>query len=438
MDVSTINRLLATGTLDAPGLFPHLEALTDAAFVFRPDFGLDRLPDQPGLLVVRGARQYGKSTWLEGQLRDTIARYGPGSAYYLNGDEIGTAEALVARVRELVPLFSPKAAVRRLFVDEVTAVAGWADALKRLVDAGELRRVLVVTTGSKATDLRRGSERLPGRRGTLDRTTWIFTPVSYAEFSRVCGDRLGADLLPAYLLTGGCPLACGEMAARGHLPEYVVTLARDWILGEVAGGGRSRASLLAVMGALHRWGGTPVGQAKLARETGLANNTVAAGYLELLADLLSVGISHPLDASRGVRLVRRPAKFPFTNLLVAAAWAPDRPRSVADVRALEPSRAGTWLEWLVAEELWRRAALRGDEAPELLDYWEGGGHELDFAPAPEGFVEVKHGRTSPIEYAWFPRVFPKGRLTVIGRDRWEAEGMRGVTIEDFLLGEPPP
>jgi predicted AAA+ superfamily ATPase len=433
MDVSTINRLLSTGELDTPGLFPHLELLGDAPFVFRPDFGLDRLPEQPGVIVVRGARQYGKSTWLEGQLRESIVAFGRGSAFYLNGDEIGTSAHLVARVRELLPLFAAAAPIRRLFIDEITAVEGWAGALKRLIDAGELRAVLLITTGSKATDLRRGTERLPGRKGTLDRTDWLFTPISYREFVRVCGERLGADALPAYLLTGGCPLACSEVASGGRLPEHVIALARDWILGEVAASGRSRSSVLAVLEALHRWGGTPVGQAKLAREAGLANNTVASGYVELLSDLLSVGQSHPRDVSRHVRLTRRPAKFPFINLLVAAAWDPNRPRSVDDVHAWTTARLGTWLEWLVAQELWRRAALRGDELPELLDYWEGGGHELDFALADDDFVEVKHGRTSPLEFAWFPRVFPKGRLTVVGRERWETERMRGISIEDFLL-----
>jgi hypothetical protein len=42
---------------------------------------------------------------------------------------------------------------------------------------------------------------------------------------------------------------------------------------------------------LRRRGGSPVGQTKLAKEAGLANNTVAAGWTELLADLLCVGLS---------------------------------------------------------------------------------------------------------------------------------------------------
>ena len=147
---------------------------------------------------------------------------------------------------EVAGSFPRRATVRRLFVDEITAIRDWQRALKRSIDAGELRGILVVTTGSKAADLRRGSERLPGRRGCLDRTTCLFTPVSFAEFRRVCGPLLGERTLPAYLLSGGCPAACNALAERGHLPEYLVEMMRDWVYGECAASGRRRSALVAV------------------------------------------------------------------------------------------------------------------------------------------------------------------------------------------------
>lgn len=248
--------------------------------VFRPDFGLDELPEEPGVLLIRRPRQYGKSTWLEDQLRSTIASAGPGSAFYLNGDQLTDVEALVAAVRELVPWFRKDAPVRRLFIDEITAVDHWEKGLKQLLDAGELRGVLVVTTGSSATDLRRGAERLPGRKGRLARTNYLFTPISFAEFERVCGARFGEQAAVAYLLSGGCPVAAAELARNGRLPEYVIEMVRDWVLGECAASGRARGSLLAVWDVVTVRGGSPIGQALLAREAGLANNTVAAGYLD--------------------------------------------------------------------------------------------------------------------------------------------------------------
>ena len=115
MNVMDVNDCLLRGELDRKGLFPHLEDLASAPFVFRLDFGLGDLPEKPGFLAVRGPRQYGKSTWLEREMKWTIEVHGPGSALYLNGDHLADADALAA-------------------------------------------------------DLRRGAERLPGRKGRLERT----------------------------------------------------------------------------------------------------------------------------------------------------------------------------------------------------------------------------------------------------------------------------
>ena len=432
MNVREINACLSRGAADEPGVLPHAEQLQRQAFVFGFQFGLDALPTEPGILLVRGPRQYGKSTWLEMELRRTIAEFGPGSAYYLNGDEIPDAEALVARIRELLGMFDPRRGVRRLFVDEITAVSDWQRGLKRLADEGALRRVLVVTTGSRALDLRRGAERLPGRKGRLARTSYRFTPVSFVEFERVCGGHIGNAMLPAYILSGGSPVACAEVASRGSVPEFVYETVRDWIFGECAAAGRSRISLLAVMAALHRFGGSTLGQAKLARETGLANNTVAAGYIEMLSDLMCLSPCHAWDPVRGVAVQRKPCKYHFTNLLVASCWSPHKPRTVQEFLGLPPEVQGTWLEWTVAQELLRRRCISGEEVPEQLLFWQSKEHELDFVVGAGRYLEVKRVVTSPIEFSWFEQALRGAQLTVVSDASYEARSVRGITLEEFL------
>jgi len=432
LDVRAINEALVGDDPDFPRLLPHLAELQRRSYGFEFELGLDVLPREPGVLLVRGARQYGKSTWLEQWIARTVREHGPGTAVYLNGDVIANAARLVTDVREVVSLFSPTAPVRRLFVDEITSIAHWERALKQLLDAGQLRDVLVVTTGSKATDLRRGSERLPGRKGRLDRTNYLFTPISYREFLRVCGEHLGETPWMLYLLSGGSPMALNELATYGKLGEFVVEATSDWIYGEIAASGRGRASLVAVMQQLVRLGGAPIGQAKLAREAGLANNTVSAGFIEMLADLTCIGWCRAWDPNRRITVHRKPAKFPFINLLVAVAWSPVRLRSAADFVRLPADRRGCWLEWLVAQELWRRKAIAGDPMPEELAYWRSDDHELDYVRAPDDFLEVKQGRTGPMDFTWFPRRFPRARLTVLTTTPFEHDWVRGITIDEFL------
>jgi predicted AAA+ superfamily ATPase len=427
-----VNDALSRGALEEPGLFPHLEELNRLPFVFSFDFGLDVLPESPGIILIRGPRQYGKSTWLERQLRETVASFGPGTAFYLNGDEVQDTENLYAQVRRLLSLFHVKTKIRRVFIDEITAVPDWQNALKRLADEGLLREVLVVTTGSKAVDLRRGSERLPGRKGRQARTTYYFTPISFGEFIRVCGQQVEKDPVLSYLLTGGSPVACAEIAEGGSIPEYVHEMNRDWILGDCTASGRNRSSLLSVFEVLHRYGGSPLGQAKLAREAGLANNTVAAGYIELLSDLMCLGQGAAWDESRKVTIARRPAKFHFINLLAAASWSFDRPRSVAEFNRLPPEAQGKWFEWLVAQELWRRSCISGELIPESLPYWQSKEHGADFVLNQTLFLEVKRGQASPMEFGWFDRVFPSSRLIVVSSGEFETQAIKGVTFQQFL------
>lgn len=435
MDMREINVALGAGRISDPGVLPKLDELREQPFVMDTNFGLEHLPEPPGLLLVRGARQYGKSTWLQRQIAATIQRYGPGSAFYVDGDELRDSDALVEAIRGVLPAYAAHAPVRRLFIDEITAVRDWQNGLKRLLDRGELKRVLVVTTGSKSADLRRGAERLPGRKGTLARTSYIFTPVPYTEFKRAAARHMNAaEVLPAYLLSGGSPCASTSLAVHGHLPEHVLEMVRDWVYGEVSASGRSRPMMVGVMECLMRFAGTPVGQSKLAREAGLANNTVAGGYVDLLSDLMSVAPCFAWDAAHRRLNRRRPCKFHVTNLLVAAVWHPGRLRRPADFRTLGAKDQGGLTEWLVAQELFRRAALRGEEFPELMSFWQSGEHELDFVLAADRFVEVKRGRTGPLDFTWFPKLFPKGRLTVVSESRFETDHIHGITIEDFLLG----
>lgn len=435
MEIQELNNLLLTGIVDEKGQFPHLDQLKEAPFQFQIDFGLRDLPTEPGILLIRGARQYGKSTWLEGEIKKTIQQFGPGTAYYLNGDYIADNDQLEKEIEVLLASFTKNASVKRLFIDEITGILQWELTLKRLADKNLLADVLLVTTGSKATDLRRAHERLPGRRGKLSRSTYLFTPISYKEFHRRCSKALGKNTLIAYLLSGGSPIACGTLATESSIPEYVIELTRDWIEGEISASGRSRTALLNVTSTLFRYGTTALGQAKLAREAGLSNNTIAAGYIELLNDLGCVTPAYPWDDSKKILLLRKQCKYHFTNLLVAVAYHPNRIRSVADFLALPPTTQGIWYEWLVAQELLRRASINNAEILEPLAFWQNKENEIDFFVPPDFWLEVKRGKSSALDFGWFTRVFPKQQLTVINTAAFETERVKGISFEEFLLAD---
>lgn len=433
MNVRSINEQLMVGAIDTPGVFPHLDALRTKPFIFAVDFGIPNFTSETGIIMIRGARQYGKSTWLEQHLRQCIVDFGAGSALYLNGDEIRSSKDLIDEIRSLLLLFNPAAKAHRIYIDEITAVPDWQTSLKRCADAGELHNTLVITTGSKAADLRKGTERLPGRKGTLSRTNYYFTPLSFSAFCNQASTLADEDLIPAYTLSGGCPLAATEIITSGNMPGFITEMVRDWIYGECAASGRDRSSLIGVMNVLLRYGGSPTGQAKVAREAGLANNSVAAGYLELLMDICCLATSYPLDRKLHVPIRRKPAKYHFVNLLAAQAWNPDHPVTVADFLSLPGDSLGKWYEWLTAQEIWRRSVISGNDIPELMLFGQSKEHEIDFIIDEKHFVEVKYGRASPMEFLWFQKEYPGCFLTIINTNRFETAFCRGITMKDFLL-----
>lgn len=434
MNVKQRNGLLSRGEIDREDLWPKMIEMEAKAAQFRFDFGLKELPTEPGILIIRGPRQYGKSTWLEEELRWTIQKFGKGTAYYLNGDEINSDEELEQNLLDLITAFDRDAKVRRIFIDEITSVPSWEKGIKRLVDQGHLKEILLITTGSKARDLRRGSERLPGRKGRLKRTDFFFLPISYSEFYENCGQELGEKSWIAYLLSGGSPIGANDIFQFERLPEYFLDLTQDWIYGELAESGRSRILLNNLLRALFRFGGTPLGFAKLARESGMANNTVASGYIEHLADLMSVIPLWPWDHSRKMLLPRKPCKFPFINLSAAIAFHPKKPIMIHEFENLKSDEKSQLLEWLICQELWRRSALEGRN-PEELGFWQSKDHEIDFVTPEEEFFEVKLGQAGPLDFSWFSKIFPNKRLTVICQTPFETKQIRGVTPHQFLLGD---
>ncbi len=434
MNVVERNILYNKGIFQGEGLFPHLEQAPSTGF-FSWDFGLSELPREPGIIVIRGPRQYGKSTWLEYQLRETIRQFGPGTAFFLNGDYIAGPDELEREIESLLGHFQARAAVRRLFIDEITAVAGWQKAIKRLADSGALRKALLITTGSKASDIQREAELLPGRKGKLARTIYLFVQLPYKIFYERAFPTLGAQTLYAYLIAGGSPPACAAVLETGSVPEYVFQTTAEWIYGECALAGRSRPMLLRLLEQIMRRGTSPVAQTTLAAESGMANNTVAHGYLDLLSDLLVLGTSEPWDPGRSVRVSRKASKYPFVNLLAANTWSTKRYTTPASLEKSDGEEKGVWWEWAVAAELFRRAAKEGNATPLQSLFWRSDKHEIDFVRRGKPWIEVKSGRASALEFDWFTRTFSREKLLVICADRFEGKAVRGVTLEDFLLDE---
>ncbi len=439
MNVNEKNRYLLENNHQGMDFWPKIKEYSESRnpFFFEFDLG-QKLPVQPGLIIIRGPRQYGKSTWLELAIQDTVEHFGIGSALYLNGDEIDDVDDLEQQIVNLEKMFPKKAKTKRIFIDEISAVKNWEKAFKRLYDSGHLRDILVVTTGSNARDLRRGSEKLPGRKGKLQQSEYIFPPVSYQQFYKTCyRDLLHINVPPwvLYLYSGGSPLAINELMFDNIMPEFLVTLVKDWIQGDIISLGRDRISFKNIINTIFRFGTSSVGFAKLAKESGLANNTVAAGYIEQLQDLLILRPLLQKDIDKNIFLQKKPCKFLFSNTLAATVLHPNSYRYLSDYKELDSDSRSFLLECLVLQELQRRIYFKKISFDTEIGFWKSEKNEIDFVVDNDLF-EVKSGNASPLDFSWFHKTFPKHKLTIINKKNFETDQLKGVTIHDFLMSGP--
>lgn len=147
-------------------------------------------PDNTVVYTLRGPRQTGKTTLVKLQIREFLSRgICPWNIFYYSFDLVQTPESMARTIEEYLRMSDKTRDKRRrtyLFLDKLTSVTEWQRGIKWLVDVGDLRHRTVLVTGSRATDILRGADALPGRRGRISGPhCHILYPMSFAEFVRL-------------------------------------------------------------------------------------------------------------------------------------------------------------------------------------------------------------------------------------------------------------
>ena len=68
-----------------------------------------------------------------------------------------------------------------------------------------------------------------------------------------------------------------------------------------------------------------------------------------------------------------------------------------------------------------------------MAFWQSKQHEIDFVVGGQDFLEVKGGPSTPLEFSWFAKVFPKAELRVITQSSFQTDTVCSVSLEEFLL-----
>jgi len=162
------------------------------------------------IVVVRGARQVGKTTLQEQTIEDLL-RLGdvePRRVLRVQFDEIPALKGLRQPLLTITDWFQNRilrqtfneaahtGAPAYLFFDEVQNVSDWAPQLKALVDHHSVRAVV---TGSSALRVEAGRDSLAGRIGTIELGTLLLREIAAIRFSTELPAALPENGLEAML-----------------------------------------------------------------------------------------------------------------------------------------------------------------------------------------------------------------------------------------------
>lgn len=307
-------------------LDPHLQVLADQVYIYHAPL-IDELPkDIPGIYTVGGGRQIGKSTLLK-QWMVSLMESGvdPKSIAFFSGELIDDHQALYKIVTNQLNDM-PSESLRYVIIDEVTYISGWDKTIKYLADAGLIRDVVLVLTGSDLVLMKEARMRFPGRRGKADKVNFHVYALSFREFLALTR-RLPNDLaaptdddmktlyqaLNDYLIHGGYLTAINEYAKTQSISIATLETYSEWIRGDMLKRGRQEHFLQEIMGAIIKRYNSQVSWINLAQDLSIDHPKTVSDYIATLESMDAVFVQSAILEDKLVAAPKKHKKVVFTD-----------------------------------------------------------------------------------------------------------------------------
>ena len=360
-----------------------------------------------------GPRQVGKTTSLKLLIKKLLeSGIKEESIFYFRCDEVADFKELNEIITSYLDLRGRLGIESSyIFLDEITFPREWYRSVKSLVDAGKLKKDVVVLTGSTSLLVRREVETFPGRRG-LGRD-FTLLPLSFRDFVKVADEKLHAKLpsplktlseaeirrktsaclllldelnalLEKYMRCGGFPLSIESFLVEGKVGRSAREAYLAWLKNDVTKIGRSVEIARAILKVLLTKIPSPVSWESLAKEIEIKSPKTASAYVHLLNSLFVTITLHHIDPNKVSISFGKNKKIHFLDpffLDVFSEWC------LVELRDMEAKA----VEAITASHLARFSSKEG-ELCENAFYWRNKG-EIDIVVSSDGLkgFEVKWG-----------------------------------------------
>ena len=370
--------------------------------------------NEDALHIIKGPRQVGKTTLIKLFIKNLLVdeKVSEKDIFFLSIDAARTVD----EVLEVILYYFKTIATsnrRYLFLDEASFLPDWPRGIKVLIDMGFDRNATYVVTGSSALDLKRSSEKLPGRRGKG--RNFVLLPLSFRQFLSIMYPRIKLvpvnfiseflekkegdffdfrmykteleGALHAYLQTGGFP-AWIDARLKGELNEHLLTTFRAIIEGDMARLKKNTSLLMHIALPILKHIGTPVDWKKLANETGMGSHHTAHDYISILSDSYILYFLQALDTNKNLPKLRKGKKiYPF-DPVISTVLLNYHPHLNIENSAL--------IEAVVGGHLLRKSRFINNGLSSISDlfYWHSkAGKEVDFV-----FLDQKGLQSIEVKY----------------------------------------
>ncbi len=269
-------------------LDPHLKALAQLKYQYSPDWWTELNLHTPGIYILTGGRQIGKSTSCKLLIQHCLSQniLPANQIAYLSCDEIFDAKTFGQTLRAIINSF--KGQLFLMIIDEVTYVKEWDRVIKALADEGAFSNGACVLTGSDTLILKEAAMRFPGRRGNAKQVDFHLYPLAFADYVNLIApnDKHNSAQLALrlndYLQCGGYLRAINDLAMHGSISESTYMTYEQWIRGDFLSRNKNEEYLLLVLRALLTVGVSQVSFSALTQKIGLISKETCIDYCRLL------------------------------------------------------------------------------------------------------------------------------------------------------------
>jgi hypothetical protein len=470
----------------------NIVALTKSQVCWNPRIKYTFDLDADVVYTLRGPRQVGKTTLLKDMIRGLLkCNVPPRNIFYFACDLIDNPKALAETISSYLDSVRPARKQRAyLLIDEVSSVKDWQKAIKFLADKGSLTLTTLILTGSHTLDIKKASEKLPGRRGTTkDPPDKIMLPMKFAEYAETLNkdventlkeqnmlswesrEQLLKSLLNGeipeeikelsflskelmglfqnYLLTGGIARVANEYLTKGGISESIYKTYVDVVLGDLAKWGKRETYLRQVINRVIETLGTPIGWNTLKQGTDIAHHNTVAEYVDTLADSFVLLYFHRYDTTRKQPAYQKEKKIHFHDpffLHAMRTWVNGKAPFESTLEFLSnQDKVGALVEGIAADHLVRLAFRLSKQKQlfayeEAVTYWRGKkDREVDFilgtGLSEPAAIEIKYQKTIAARDTYglidFMKIAGSSNAIILSKETLETR--RNITIIPIWL-----